>query len=109
MLVDQTHYLRLLKHNYGGVMLVQTGDVKEEKCLEIESIEIDVPLDNLEKERIDILEEFKETVTDEALSFLPPKRDIDHRILLLEDKAIHRSQYRLSYEEKIELNNKSQN
>lgn len=36
MLLDQTHYLRLLKHNYDGITLVQPGGFNATEILEID-------------------------------------------------------------------------
>lgn len=110
-IIDSVHFLRLLKNNAGGIMLVQSLDTEEStnKEIQIESVDIEIPLKGTEKIKDNILQEFKETVTNEAPKVLPPMRKIDHRIILVEEnKPIFRQQYRLSFEERKELDQQVQ-
>lgn len=87
--------------NYPIILFVQSlneNTVQEETNLEY-------PIPGTEEKRDEILREFKDIVTDETPSQLPPKRNMTHRILLVEPhKSNYRRQYKLSYEEKKELN-----
>lgn len=105
-LTDKTTFLRLLKKNPGGVLLVQNIETPtvEEKELEVQAVDINIPINGADQARKEILNKYKDTVTNEPPKFLPPKRGIDHRIILVEEKKpIFRHQYRLSYEERKEL------
>lgn len=112
MYVNKRQFLRLIKKNPGGIMLIQSLKVKPEavtKPIEIQSVEIDIPISGADETRSSILNQFKDTVTNEVPKELPPKRDIDHRIILVEEKkSIFRNQYRLSFEEKKELDKQVQ-
>jgi hypothetical protein len=101
-LVDSVEFLRLFKKNPGGILLIQR--TKSEEPVKIESVEIEVETEGTSEDREKLYKEFEDTVSDEAPKFLPPKRTIDHKIILVqENKTIHRPQYRLSHEERVEL------
>lgn len=103
-LIDRIQYLRLLKNNEGGILLVQNKPNDQDSKVNIQTVMVDVPLTGMECNRERILQRYSKTVTNEEPKNLPPRRTIDHRITLLEEKKpIHRNQYRLSFEERVEL------
>ena len=66
---------------------------------------IEKPYANTEELRNKLYNEFSNTITNDPPMHLPPKRNLTHRIILIEpNKNVYRKQYKLSHQEKIELN-----
>ncbi|OUT22424.1 hypothetical protein CAS74_002153 [Pichia kudriavzevii] len=66
---------------------------------------LEEPYDGVDGIRNKIHEEFRDVVTNDQPTDLPPQRDLTHRLILIEPtKSIYRSQYKSSYSEKQELN-----
>lgn len=88
------------KNNYAALLYVQSLETTSEAINTSEE-----PMEGTEFLRKKIEQEFADVVTNESPRELPPKRNLTHRIILIEPlKHNYRRQYKLSYEEKKELN-----
>lgn len=71
---------------------------------DVKVIDVEIKNDMVNSLRNDILKEFDDVVTSKEPTDLPPKRNHEHRIVLIEsNKQVNRNQYPLSYSEKEEL------
>lgn len=85
--------------NYPLLLFVQSVEEKENNNV------LEEPYDGVDGIRKKIHEEFRDVVTNDQPTSLPPQRDLTHRIILIEPtKSTYRRQYKLSYSEKQELN-----
>ncbi|KGK36179.1 hypothetical protein JL09_g4670 [Pichia kudriavzevii] len=85
--------------NYPLLLFVQSVEEKENNNV------LEEPYDGVDGIRKKIHEEFRDVVTNDQPTSLPPQRNLTHRIILIEPtKSTYRRQYKLSYSEKQELN-----
>lgn len=94
-LIDSNEFLRSMRSNQSHIGL-----------LSIQAMEGDNPpsTPNYTRATQEILYEFKDVVNEEEPDKLPPKREWTHRITLLEGtQPTYRAQYRLTLQEKEEL------
>ncbi|ONH70288.1 Transposon Ty3-I Gag-Pol polyprotein [Pichia kudriavzevii] len=85
--------------NYPLLLFVHSVEEQENNNV------LEEPYDGVDGIRKKIHEEFRDVVTNDQPTSLPPQRDLTHRIILIEPtKSTYRRQYKLSYSEKQELN-----
>ena len=102
LVTDAVHFKRAMKNCPIGVLLVTIPDDK--KPLLFNTVGIEIPVHQATESTQKILEEFADVVTNDPPTEMPPHRDIEHHIDLKEgSKPVWRRQYRLSFEEKKEL------
>ena len=100
--VDAVHFKRQMKNCPIGVLLVTVPD--EKNTVPLNTVKIEIPVDHAAESTQNIWKEFADVVTDDPPVEMPPHREIEHQIQLKEDsKPVWRHQYRLSFEEKKEL------
>ncbi|KGK35402.1 hypothetical protein JL09_g5448, partial [Pichia kudriavzevii] len=85
--------------NYPLLLFVQSVKEKENNNV------LEEPYDGVDGIRKKIHEEFRDVVTNDQPTDLPPQRDLTHRLIWIEpSKSTYRRQYKSSYSEKQELN-----
>ncbi|KGK36301.1 hypothetical protein JL09_g4549 [Pichia kudriavzevii] len=85
--------------NYPLLVFVQSVEEKENNNV------LKEPYGGVVGIRKKVYEEFRDGVTNDQPTSLPPQRDLTHRIILIEPtKSTYRRQYKSSYSEKQELN-----
>ncbi|OUT23554.1 hypothetical protein CAS74_001876 [Pichia kudriavzevii] len=85
--------------NYPLLVFVQSVEEKENNNV------LEEPYDGVDGIRKKIHEEFRDGLTNDQPTDLPPQRDLTHRLICIEPrKSTYRRQYKSSYSEKQELN-----
>ena len=100
--IDAVHFKRLMKNCPVGAVQITIPDMK--KPMLFNTVEIDIPIERSDEATQRVLNEFSDVVTNDPPTDMPPHRDIEHHIDMKEgSKPQWRRQYRLSFEEKKEL------
>lgn len=103
---EEKYIHTLLTRKENSYYLCYINRVDTTKSQEKSQLKIDIELNNKKVNHLrnKILNNFKDVVTNDHPSKLPPNRKLQHRITLIEpQKVISRKQYPLSHQEKLEL------